>query len=153
MTLSYLRSTLLSANAKRYSLCSSVRSFFTAACRALRPASFSLKISMIFCQGKPGAALRYLALKKGFLWASATNAAFLAGLDKRHNPVPLRLPTCPSLQYFCSHALAADFGTQHSSSAVLALNPPSSARAKMRSQIDLSWWAIMMRMKEKELEL
>ena len=35
MTLSHLRSTLLSANAKWYSLCSSVKSSFTAACRHL----------------------------------------------------------------------------------------------------------------------
>ena len=35
MTLSQLRSTLLSANAKRYSLCSSVRNSFTTACRHL----------------------------------------------------------------------------------------------------------------------
>jgi len=35
MTLSHLRFTLLSANAKRYSLCSSVKSSFTAACRHL----------------------------------------------------------------------------------------------------------------------
>ena len=44
-TVSHLRSTLLSANAKRYSLCSSVRNSFTAAYRALRPASLSLEIS------------------------------------------------------------------------------------------------------------
>jgi hypothetical protein len=39
----------------------------------------------------------------------------------------------------CSHALAVDFGTLHSSPAVLALNPPSSARTMTRAQIDLSW--------------
>jgi hypothetical protein len=153
MTLSHLRSTLLLANAKRYSLCSSVRISFTAACRALRPASFSLDISVVFCPGKPVAALRSLALTKGFLWASATNAASWAGLDTCHNPVPLHLPTCPSLRYFCSQALAVDFRTLYSSPAMLALNPLSSARAMTRSRIDLSWWAIMMRMKKEELEL
>jgi len=41
----------------------------------------------------------------------------------------------------------------YSSPAVVALNPPSLARLMMHSQIDLSWWAIMMRMKKKWLEL
>ena len=80
-----------------------MRISFTAACCVLRPASFSLEISMIFWTGKPVAALRSLELAEGFLWGSATNAASWPGLDTRHNPVPLRLPTCPSLWYFCSH--------------------------------------------------
>ena len=148
MTLSHLRSTLLSANAKRYSFCSLMRNSFIAARRARRPASFSLEISVVFCPGKPLAALRSLALTKVFLWTSATNAASWAGLDTRHNPVPLRLPTCPSLRYLCSHAPAVDYGTPYCSPAVLALIPPSSARAMTRSRIDLSWWAIVMRMKK-----
>jgi hypothetical protein len=149
MTLSQLWSTLLSANAKRYSLCSSVRSSFTAACRDLRPASCSLEISGFFLlpPGKPLAALRSLALKKGLFWASATKAESWAGLDTRYIPVPLRLPTWPSLRYFCSHAVAIDFGTPQIASAVLAVNPPS-ARAITRSRIDLLWWAIVLRMKK-----
>jgi hypothetical protein len=125
-----------------------VRNSFTAACRARRPASFSLEISVVFCPEKSVAALRSLALTKGFLWASATNASSSAGLDTRHNSVPLRLQSCPSFRYFCSHALAVDFGTPYSSPAALALNPPYSARAMTRSRIDLSWWAIVMRMKK-----
>jgi len=52
-----------------------VRSYFTAACHALRPAALNLEIIMSFCPRKPVAAFRSLALKKGFLSASATNAA------------------------------------------------------------------------------
>jgi len=103
----HLRSTLLSADAEWYSLCSSVRSSFTAACRALGPTSLFLKISVVFCPGKPVAALRSLALTEGFHWASSTNIASRTGQDMRHNLVCL--PTCPSLRYFCSHALAVDF--------------------------------------------
>jgi len=43
-----------------------VRSSFIAACRALRPAALSLEIIVSFCPGKPVAALRSLALRKGF---------------------------------------------------------------------------------------
>jgi hypothetical protein len=152
MTLSHLWSTLLSANAKRYSLCLSVSSF-TAACHALRPASFSLEISVFFLlpPGKPVAALRSLALKKGLFWASATKAESWAGLNTRHIPVPLRLPTWPSLRYFCTHALAIDFGTPQVAPAVLAVNPPSSARAITRSRIDLLWWAFVIRIKKEYL--
>jgi hypothetical protein len=96
---------------------------------------------------KAVAASRSLALTKVFLWASATNAASWAGLDTHHNPVPLRFPTCPYLPNVCSHALAVDFRTPYSSRAVLALDPPSSARAMTHSQIDL------MRMKKEQLEL
>ena len=136
------------ANTKRYRLFSSVRSSFTTACHVLRSASFSLEISVVFCPGKPVAALGSLALMKGFLWASATKAASWAGLDTRYNPVPLRLPTCPSLRYFCCHALAVDLRTPYSSPAELALIPPTSARAMTCSRIDLSWWAIVIRMNE-----
>jgi len=45
-----------------------VRSSFTAACCALRPAALSLEIIVSFCPGKPVAALRSLALKKGLLF-------------------------------------------------------------------------------------
>jgi len=153
MTLPHFRSKMLSANAKLYNLYSSVRSSFTAACHALRPASFSLKTTILLCQGKPVAALRSLALTKGFLLASVTNAASWAGLNTCHNPAALRLPTCPSHQYFCSHALAVDFRMLYISPAVLALNPPSSARVMTRWQTDLSWWAIVMSMKKEWLEL
>jgi hypothetical protein len=111
MTVSHLRSILLSANAKRYSLSSSVRSYFTAACRALRLAALSLEMILSFCPGKPVAALRSLVLKKRFLSASATNAVSWAGLETRHNPVPLRLPTYRSQRYFLSHFLAVDMRT------------------------------------------
>jgi hypothetical protein len=104
-----------------------MRSSFTAACCALRPASFSLEIRVVFCPGKPVAALRFLALTKGLLRASATKAVSWAGLDTHHKPVPLHLPICQSLRYFYSRALAVDFETLHSSPAVLTLNPPSSA--------------------------
>jgi hypothetical protein len=67
MTLSHWRSTLLSANATRYNWCSSVSTAFTAACCALRPASFSLEMTVLFCPGKLVAALTSLALAKGFL--------------------------------------------------------------------------------------
>jgi hypothetical protein len=106
-----------------------------------------------FFPGKSVAALRSLALMNGLLWASASNAASWAGLDTCHNPVHWLLPTCPSHRYFCSHAHAIDLGTTYSSPTVLALNPPSLARLMMHSRIDLSWWAIMMRMKKKWLEL
>jgi hypothetical protein len=105
-----------------------------------------------FFPWKPAAALKSLALMKGFLWASATNTASWAGLDIGHNPVPWWLWNCPSLPYFCTHAPAADFRTLYSSPAMLA-HPTSSARVITRSWIDLLWWAIVMRMKNKWLEL
>jgi hypothetical protein len=153
MTLSHLRSELLSANVKWYSLSSSVRSSFTVACRALTPAALSHEITVLFCPGKPAAALRSLALMKGFPWGSTTNTASWAGLDTHHNPVPWRLPACSFLQYFCNHALAIGFGIPYSSLAVLALNLPSSAKATTCSWTDLSWWTIVMKMKEAWLEL
>jgi hypothetical protein len=100
---------------------------------------FNLKISVFYCPGKPVEALRSLAHKKGFLLASATKAASWAGLVTCHKPVPLRLQTCPSLRYFCSHSLAVDFGTPYSWPVELAVNPPSSTRVMMCSQTDLSW--------------
>jgi hypothetical protein len=54
-----------------------------------------------------------------------------------HNPVHLRLPTCPSLWYFRSHSLAVDMGTPQRSPTVLAHNPPFSASAMTRSRIDV----------------
>jgi hypothetical protein len=153
MTVSHLWSTLLSANAKRYSLCMSLSNSFTAACRALRPASLTLKISVVFCPGKPIAALRSLALTKGFHWASSTNTASWDGLDTCHNPVRLCITICPSLRYFCSHALAVDCGTPYSLPTVLAFNVPSSARVMMHSWIGMSLWVIVMRMKKEWLEL
>jgi hypothetical protein len=149
MTLSHWRSTLLSANARRYKWCSSVCTAFAAACRALRPAYFSLEMTVHFCPGKLVANLSSLTLAKGFLWASAANAASWAGLDTLHNPVPRRLPTFPGVRYFCSHALAVDLGTSYRPPAALALNPPFSTRAMTRSRTDLSCWAIVIRM-EKE---
>jgi hypothetical protein len=137
------------SNARRYNWCSSVSRAFTEACRALRPASFSLEMTILFCPGKLVAALSSLALAKGFLWASATNAASWAGLDMLHNPVPSHLPTSPAVRYFCSHALAMNPGTPYCPPAALALNQPSSTRAMTCSRTDLSWWAIVMRM-EKE---
>jgi hypothetical protein len=64
----------------------------------VRPASFSLEMTVLFCPGKLVATLSSLALEKGFLWASATNAASWAGLDTLHNPVPRRLPICPAVR-------------------------------------------------------
>jgi len=71
VSLSHLRSTVLSANDKRYSLRTSVKSSSTSAFRALSPASLSLDITGLFFPGKLVAALRSLALTEGFLWASA----------------------------------------------------------------------------------
>jgi hypothetical protein len=147
MTLSHLQPTLLSAYAKRYNLCSSVRSSFTAACRDLRPAALSLEIIVSFCPGQPVAALSFLALKKGFLSALATNAASWAGLDPRYNPLPLCLPTCPSIRYFRIHSLEVDFGTPYSCPAALTDKPLFSTRGTVRSRVDLSQWAIMMGLK------
>lgn len=44
-----------------------------------------------------------------------------------------RLPTCPSVRYFCSYAFAVDFGTVYHPPAALALNPSSSTTAMTRS--------------------
>ena len=75
MPLFHLRSTLLSANAKRYCLCWSMGSFYTAPLRSLRPAALSLEIIVSFCLEKPVAALRFPVLREGILSASATSAA------------------------------------------------------------------------------
>jgi hypothetical protein len=58
MTLSHLQSKLLSGNAKRYSLRSSVRISFPTACRALRPASFSLEIRVVFLPKKASSSFK-----------------------------------------------------------------------------------------------
>jgi hypothetical protein len=110
--------------------------------------SLSPAITARFCPEQLLAGLSSFALVKGFLWARATNAASSAGLDTRHNPIPVRLPTCPSVRYFCSHVLAKDPGTPYRPPAALTLNPPSSTRAMTRSRIDRMWWATMKRAKK-----
>lgn len=57
------------------------------------------------------AALRPLALTKGFLWTSATNATSWVGLGARHNSVSRRPTACLSVRYFFSLVLAVDPGT------------------------------------------
>ena len=147
MTLSHLLSTLLSANDKLYSLYSSGWSSFTTACRAPRPASLSLKITMLFCTVQPAADLRSLVLTKGFLGALATNTASWAGLDTCCKPVPWGLPTCLSLQYFCRLQDNIQFPCD------AAINPPASARAMMRPRINLSLWATVTRIKKEWLDI
>jgi hypothetical protein len=74
----------------------------------------------VFLPGKANSSFKILCTEERVSPASATNAAFSAGQETRHNPVPLRLPTCPSLRYFRSHSLAVDTGTPYPSLAVLA---------------------------------
>ena len=62
VSMTHLQWILLSANAKQCGLYTSVRSSFTTACCALRPAALSLEIILSFCPGQPVAAVRPLAL-------------------------------------------------------------------------------------------
>lgn len=54
--------------------------------------------------------LCFVALIKGFLWTSATNAASRTGLDTCHTLILWHLPTCLSVWYFVAMLLLWSFG-------------------------------------------
>jgi len=61
-----------------------------------------------------------------------------------YNPVPCVLSTCPSVQYFCSHAPFVNLGTPYHPLAVHVFRPPT--LNKSDHMHENMWWAIVTRM-------